>query len=65
MPHRSAAWAWLILFVLAAPLAHAQALHQFDLPEQPLADSLRAIASIIDSPAIATLEVSGLYHTGR
>ena len=45
MPHRSAAWAWLIMFVLAAPLAHAQALYQFDLPEQPLADSLRAIAS--------------------
>jgi len=33
------------MFVLAAPLAHAQALYQFDLPEQPLADSLRAIAS--------------------
>lgn len=31
--------------VLAAPLAHAQGTYQFDFPEQPLADSLRAIAT--------------------
>ena len=31
--------------VLASALAHAQATYRFDLPEQPLADSLRAIAA--------------------
>ena len=46
MPDRLWALRSLILvFVLAAPLAHAQAVYQFDLPEQSLADSLRAIAA--------------------
>jgi len=46
MPRRIGALGSLFLvFVLATTLAHAQATYQFDLPEQPLADSLRAIAA--------------------
>jgi iron complex outermembrane receptor protein len=45
MPYRLAVCAFFLAFVLAIPLAHAQAIYQFDLPEQPLADSLRAIAT--------------------
>lgn len=45
MPHRPARCLLLLAFVLAIPLARADAMYQFDLPEQPLADSLRAIAA--------------------
>jgi iron complex outermembrane receptor protein len=38
------AMAMFCLLVLATPFAQAQALTQFDLPAQPLADSLRAVA---------------------
>lgn len=46
MPHRF--WdlrLFLLVFVLAIPLAYAQTIYQFNLPEQALADSLRAIAA--------------------
>lgn len=39
----------LMLAVLAAPVAHAQAAFIFDLPAQPLGDSLRAVAGITRS----------------
>jgi hypothetical protein len=45
MPYRLALCAFGLAFVLVTQLAHAQATYQFDLPEQPLADSLRAIAT--------------------
>jgi hypothetical protein len=45
MPYRLALYALLFVLVLATPLAHGQATYRFDLPEQPLADSLRAIAT--------------------
>lgn len=39
------AYALFVLSLLAAPLAGAQTAARFDLPSQPLADSLRAVAS--------------------
>jgi|SRR5579872_4351706 len=46
MPHGSRVRPCLLLvLLLAGPLALAQATYQFDLPAQPLADSLRAIAA--------------------
>ncbi len=48
---------FLVLGVCSMPLAHAQAAFTFDLPAQPLADSLRAVASethinIVFDPAV-------------
>jgi outer membrane receptor protein involved in Fe transport len=45
MPYRLVLGALFLACILAMPTAHAQATYQFDLPEQPLADSLRAIAA--------------------
>ena len=47
MPYRLLLCVFLLALVIATPPARAQATHRFDLPEQPLADSLRAIASIV------------------
>jgi outer membrane receptor protein involved in Fe transport len=45
MPYRLALCAFCLAFFLGISLAHAEATYQFDLPAQPLADSLRAIAT--------------------
>src|SRR5579885_2865759 len=45
MPYRRALCALFLACVLAIQPARAQATYRFDLPEQPLADSLRAIAA--------------------
>ncbi len=66
MSHRS----WdlrFLLVLLGAPVALAQATHRFDLPEQPLGDSLRAIAArtgtniLFDSKDVKDLEAEALH----
>ncbi len=68
MPYRS--WCvrcLLVIFLLASPLALAQATYRFDLPEQPLADSLRAIAAqtgtniLFDSRDVKDIRVAALH----
>jgi iron complex outermembrane receptor protein len=66
MPHRSWDLRFLIV-LLGAPVALAQATHQFDLPKQPLADSLRAVAAqtgtniLFDSKDVKDLEAAALH----
>lgn len=62
--------AFLVLgFVLMAPPAHAQATYRFDLPEQLLADSLRAIAAktgtniLFDSKDVKGVKAAALHAT--
>ena len=53
--------------VLTGPLAHAQATYRFDLPEQALADSLRAIAAqtgtniLFDSSDVKNVKAASLH----
>ncbi len=68
MPYRSWCLRGLLLnFLLASPLALAQATYRFDLPEQPLADSLRAIAAqtgtniLFDSRDVKDIRVAALH----
>jgi iron complex outermembrane recepter protein len=55
------------LLLLGTPVALAQATHQFDLPAQPVADSLRAIAAqtganiLFDSKDVKDLEAAALH----
>jgi len=57
----------LLIVLLGAPVALAQATHQFDLPAQPLAESLRAIAAqtgtniLFDSKDVKDLEAAALH----
>jgi iron complex outermembrane recepter protein len=54
-------------FVLLSALAQAQATYRFDLPEQPLADSLRAIAAktgtniLFDSRDVKNIKAASLH----
>lgn len=59
----------LMLAMCSMPLAHAQAAFTFDLPAQPLADSLRAVASethiniVFDPAVVAGIEARPLMAT--
>ena len=59
----------LLAFVLLAPPAQAQATYRFDLPEQLLADSLRAIAArtstniLFDSKDVKGVKAAALHAT--
>ncbi len=59
----------LLLAFVCTPAAHAQAAFSFDLPAQPLADSLRAIASetriniVFDPAVVAGIEARPLKTT--
>lgn len=68
MPHRL--WglrSLLLVFVLAIPLAHAQITYQFNLPEQALADTLRAIAAktgtniLFDAEEVRGIKAAALH----
>src|SRR5579885_3455591 len=66
MPYRRALCALFLACVLAIQPARAQATYRFDLPEQPLADSLRAIAAkvgtniLFDSKDVKDLKAAPL-----
>ncbi len=66
MPDRISRCAFLLVLVMAILPAHAQTIYQFDLPEQPLADSLRAIAAkagtniLFDSKDVKGIKASAL-----
>src|SRR5688500_17106329 len=55
-----------LVLIGAAPLARAQAIEQFNLPSQPLADSLRAIGTqtninvLFDPPLVASYRAPAL-----
>jgi outer membrane receptor protein involved in Fe transport len=65
-PHRCSGLRCLIV-LLGAPVALAQVTYQFDLPAQPLADSLRAIAAqtgtniLFDSKDVKNLKAAALH----
>src|SRR6185312_4010794 len=66
MPYRLVLCALMLAFALTMSPAHAQVTYQFDLPEQPLADSLRAIAAkvgtniLFDSKDVKDLKAAPL-----
>jgi outer membrane receptor protein involved in Fe transport len=66
MPYRLVLCALMLAFALTTSPAHAQVTYQFDLPEQPLADSLRAIAAkvgtniLFDSKDVKDLKAAPL-----
>lgn len=66
MQYRLGLCTFFLALIMATPLAHA-ANYQFDLPEQPLADSLRAIAAnvgtniLFDSKDVKGVKAASLH----